>query len=163
MSQDIPVFRSDAPHQVAVPQSGANAVSPSPAAGPGGPLRQITDSKVFAPLDEPRQLSDIEIPPDDPLWMERASTADPEGPAVDPALPAEPEPPAVRARRIRRLSRDLVERALDIRAETESISTVVDAVVASLPDFDASELASPEPVSSEPESNPNASNVKEST
>jgi hypothetical protein len=161
MTQDVPVFRSDAPHQVAVPDSGADALSPSPTAGPGGPPRQIVDSVVFAPLDEPRQLAEIEVLTDETEQAAHTHEAGTEPETLDEVSVSKPEPPAVRARRIRRLSPDLLERARDIQAETESISTVVDAVIATLPGFDRSD----QPVSGSPvlqlESNQSAVEAKE--
>jgi hypothetical protein len=140
MTQDVPVFRSEAPHQVAVPESGADALSPSPVAGSGGPIRQIVDSKVFAPLDEPRQLAEIEVLADDTAREHQTFDTGSDAATPDAAASPDSEPPAVRATRIRTLSPDLVERAREIQAETESISRVVDAVIDTLPDFDRSDL-----------------------
>jgi hypothetical protein len=159
MSDDIPVFRSDAPPLTANPGlDGDGAAKPHPAGHGGGALRQIVDSKVFAPLDEARELSNIEILPDSPgrprpeaptdeAARTRAEATPDEGPTAPVPLPApEPEPPQVRARRIRKLSPELIARALAIREETVSISATVDQVIAALPDFD--------PTASDPQDEP---------
>jgi hypothetical protein len=146
MSDDIPVFRSDAPPLTATPDPVGEAAARAHPSGHGGALRQIVDSKVFAPLDEPRHLSEIEIPPDAPArpriqaLIDDAARLRAEAASVEtvpaPAPAPEPEPPQDRARRIRKLSAELIARALRIREETVSISGTVDQVIAALPDFD---------------------------
>ena len=138
MNDDVPVFRSDAPHQVTVPQEGGNALSPTGAA-PTGPTRQLLDHTVFAPLDEPATIDPAEIPQADEVDPSAAGDASVEREA-DGSRPIrspepEPEPEAERAIRIRRLSPETLQRANEIRDETADISEQLDLMIGSLPGF----------------------------
>lgn len=134
MNDDVPVFRSDAPHQVTVPQEGGNALSPTGAA-PTGPTRQLLDHTVFAPLDEPATIDPAEIPQADEVEPSAAGDASVQQEADGNSPIPAPEPEAERAIRIRRLSPETLQRANEIRDETADISEQLDLMIGSLPGF----------------------------
>ncbi len=149
MSDDV--FRSEAPPVAAVAESGgAERALGGQSAEHTGEQRQFVDSTVFAPLDEPRQLSEIEEPPDaleaalsqPPLdatvSQPGESTAVPAELGSGPIEPALSEATEARARRIRKLSPELLVRAIEIREETVFIAAEIERVEVLLPGFDAS-------------------------
>lgn len=145
MSEDVPIFRSDAPHQVAVPQVGGDAVSPQASQGEPGESRKIVDNLVFAPLDDPKSLSEIEVASDPAAHSIPSAEATLGAIAAEPGLiSSEPETADDRARRIRRLSPDLLDRAEVLRAEIDVTAAIVDGVIASFADFNPDALGLPD-------------------
>lgn len=143
MSDDMPVFRSEAPHQVAVPQAGGDAVSP-PIQHPDGETRQIVDRAVFAPLDEPRSVSELELTEDAlPPELNDQVEASVEG-GVGPEPSDSPELAEPGERGARRVSPELMARAAELRIEIDATSDAVDALIESFTDFTLSESESPD-------------------
>jgi hypothetical protein len=143
MSDDV--FRSEAPPVAALAdESGGEAT---------GSAQPAT---AFAPLDEPPQLSEIDIPADTPGGAGSVTASEPAGlePGQVPvALPdaadgsnveASDETPEGRARLIRKLSPELLVRAIEIHEETEYIAAEIERVEVLLPGFDASASPAPE-------------------
>lgn len=139
MTDDVSVFRSEAPPLVGT----QGAAGPEQISGPPrareGDLRQTSDSTLFAPLDEPPVLGGIDAPVNgaEVVAAEGGDAAipleaDSPLPLID-GLPAaaaalEPEAVAERERRIRKLSPELLLRAIEIHEETEQIAAEISRV-----------------------------------
>jgi hypothetical protein len=140
--EEVPVFRSDTPHLMTVAEAGGDAVSPPPSDGHEGSVRQINDSTLFAPLDEPRVLSETETPVVDADEAGLVSGSEAEthaaqtGQRSGDSEAAVSEALADEAIGLRRVSPELVARALEIRSDTEAIAGELQVLIQDLPALD---------------------------